>query len=117
MTQEITVRIDLTATTNTRSISNTVLRPSSAVTCRVYARASGWGTGTAAVVKIRHGPADAASFADFVPAVNFSADGVSEPLFVADKPTLRAEVTTAGVTGTFLDQDAAFTFVFSDKQE
>lgn len=114
MISQHSVRVDLTATGNTQAVSRVVEVPPWARTARVHAVASGWGTGTAAVVEIKHGPARAAVFSSFSPRVLFSANGASDALPVHDKPSVRAELSSAGSGGSFLDADAEFIFVFSD---
>lgn len=116
MEQRITVSVDLTSKTNNRSVSEWVVRPSWAVSCSIQASASGWGTGTPAVAEVKRTADRGIPTASFSSAITFSANSVAAGKYVGDVAFMRVETTTAGVGGNFLDQDAQFTFIFTDKQ-
>jgi hypothetical protein len=116
MEQRITVSLDLTSTTNNRSVSEWVMRPSWAVSCSIHAAAAGWGTGTPAVAEVKRTADRGIPTVSFSPAITFSANGIASGKYVGDANFLRVETTTAGSGGSFLDRDAQFTFTFTDKQ-
>jgi 7-keto-8-aminopelargonate synthetase-like enzyme len=117
---EVNHTLDLTATTNQRSVTPDVEVPLWAKSLSVYVGAAGgWGTGTPAVVSLERRGRGVSSYAAFSPAATATGTGgataVTDDLNVARASQVRARTSTAGVTGS-VDTDAAVTFVFSDEE-
>ena len=120
MRLETTHTLDLTATTNARSVTADVDVPAWAKSLAVYVGAAGgWGTGTPAVVSIERRGRGVSGWAAFSPAATATGTGgataVADDLNVARASQVRARTSTAGVTGS-IDTDASVTFVFSDEE-
>lgn len=112
MQGEVTVTLDMTATTNTRSVSEDVAVPPWANTVSIFPRASSWGSGPAATVTLKDSARGRSGYDGLSGAVTFTSSTPQRRIDVRGSERLRFETTTAAGSGA--DEDAEFRLVFSD---
>lgn len=112
MQATVTVRLDLSATTNTHSVSEEITVPAWARQVAVHPAASSWGTGPSVVDLKSLAPGMGATWHVLSPAVTFTDSTPQRNIDVRGLALLRLETTSAGASSP--DTDAQFTLVFTD---